>query len=193
MGLARALLTTLTGIFLFCATAAAQVYYVQSADYGWNNRRVDVTNTVRRLVNGPNFAVNNINLGADPAIGKDKNLRIVGRMQNGKTLTFTFNEGAVVNSAMFAGNWGPANPIAGHPMLRILNANYVPVDSPGGRDVTPRLQSMVRNGRLNVNVTNQNMGGDPAVGRPKKLTVVYQYQGRTNNVSIPEGGRLSIP
>ncbi len=187
-------------IFLALAAAngAAQTYYVQSADYGWGNKRMDVTNTVRRLANGPNFTVNNKSLGVDPAVGKDKTLRIVGRAQNGKTLTFTYNEGAIVNSQMFAGNWGGGGPGGGWggggPTLRILNANYVPLDGGGGgRDVTPRLQSMVRNDRLNVNVNNQTMGGDPALGRPKKLTVVYQFQGRTNNVTIPEGGRLSIP
>jgi DnaJ-like protein C11, C-terminal len=195
---------TLSGSFvvaiflaLAAANAAAQTYYVQSADYGWGNKRMDVTSTVRRLVNGPNFTVNNKNLGVDPAVGKDKTLRIVGRAQNGKTLTFTYNEGAIVNSQMFAGNWGGGGPGGGWggggPTLRILNANYVPADGGGGRDVTPRLQSMVRNDRLNVNVTNQTMGGDPAVGRTKKLAVVYQFQGRTNNVTIPEGGRLSIP
>ena len=186
---------------LFTAGAAAQVYYVQSADYGWGNRRVDVTSTVRRLANGPDFRVNNNNMGADPAIGKDKTLRIVGRMQNGKTLTFTYNEGAVVNSAMFAGNWGPGGGwgggggggSSGGPILRILNANYISVQGSGGRDVTNRLQGMVRNNRLNVNVTNQTMGGDPSQGTPKKLTVVYQFQGRTNNITVPEGGRLSIP
>ena len=86
------------------------------------------------------------------------------------------------------GGWG-----GGTPTLRILNANYIPVDGAGGRDVTTRLQSMVRNDRLNININNQTMGGDPALGRPKKLVAVYQFQGRTNNVGIPEGGRLSIP
>ena len=107
---------TLSGSFvvaiflaLAAANAAAQTYYVQSADYGWGNKRMDVTSTVRRLVNGPNFTVNNKNLGVDPALGKDKTLRIVGRA-NGKTLTFTYNEGAIVNSQMFAGNWGGGGP-----------------------------------------------------------------------------------
>ena len=37
------------------------------------------------------------------------------------------------------------------------------------RDVTSRLQSMVRNNRLNVLVNNSTMGGDPAFNQPKKL------------------------
>jgi len=278
---------------LCAAHAVAQTYYVQSADYGWGNQRVDVTNTVRRLVNGPDFRVNNNNLGADPAIGRDKNLRIVGRMQNGRTMTFTYNEGAIVPAQMFSGyggggggSWNPSeqtwwvqsasygsgsqwndvtatvrnlangpnfrvnnqtmggDPVVGADKtlritgrnqsgniqtfnyregstvnaqmfaggggagwggggsgggnwngsgLRILNANYVPVQGSGGRDVTDRLQGMIRNNRLNVDVNNKNMGGDPALGTSKKLMVVYQFQGRTNNVTVPEGGRLSIP
>ena len=42
-------------VALGVADAVAQVYWVQSADYGYGNRRQDVTNTVRRLANGPNL------------------------------------------------------------------------------------------------------------------------------------------
>ena len=73
---------------LDAADAAAQVWWVQSADYGAGNRRMDVTNTVRRLVDGPNFKVNN-NMGVDPAVGANKTLRITGRAQNGTVRSFT--------------------------------------------------------------------------------------------------------
>jgi Domain of unknown function (DUF3395) len=183
---------------LSAADAAAQIYWVQSADYGYGNRRQDVTNTVRRLANGPNFKVNNNTMGLDPAVGKDKTLRIIGRTQNGTVRTFNYNEGQTVNAQMFAGGQGGGGPGggggggAGNP-LRIMSANYVPLVGAGGRNVTSRLQSMVRNNRLNIIADNQTMGGDPAPGRPKKLTVNYQYQGRVNNVDVGENGRLSIP
>jgi len=66
---ARLLLITLA--IAFCAAAGAtdaiaQIWWVQSADYGAGNQRQDVTNTVRRLVNGPNFRVNNANLAPIP-------------------------------------------------------------------------------------------------------------------------------
>ncbi len=186
---------------LGAADAAAQVYWVQSADYGWNNKRQDVTNRVRRLVTGPNFKVNNNNMGVDPAVGKDKTLRIMGRLQNGTVRTFTYQEGQTVNSQMFAGGqgdvgwgggggpgggWGASN-------LRIMSANWVPLEGRGGSNVTSQLQSMVRNNRLNIIVTNQTMGGDPTPGRSKQLNVVYQYNGQVNNATVGENGRLNIP
>ncbi len=181
---------------LGAADAAAQTYWVQAADYGWGNKRQDVTNTVRRLVNGPNFRVNNNTMGIDPAVGKDKILRITGRTQSGAVRTFTFQEGQTVNSQMFAGGWGGGGPGGGPGggfALRIMSANYVPTSGAGGKNVTGQLQSMVRNNRLNVIVNNQTMGGDPAPGRLKKLNVVYQYKGRVINTSVEEYSRLNIP
>ena len=131
------------------ADAAAQVWWVQSADWGSGNRRQDVTNTVRRLADGPNFKVNNNNMGVDPAVGADKT-------------------------------------------LRIMSANYYSIAGPGSSDVTAQLQGMVRNNRLNI-VANIQTLGDPALGRPKKLNVVYQYQGRVNKVTVGENSRLNIP
>ena len=83
----RFALALFVGCFLLAGSAAAQVWWVQSADYGAGNRRQDVTNTVRRLVSGPNFRVNNNTMGGDPWVGADKTLRIVGRDQSGTSAT----------------------------------------------------------------------------------------------------------
>ena len=87
---------------------------VQSANYGSGNRRQDVTGNVRRLVNGPNFKVNNANMGGDPAVGADKTLQITARSQTGTVRTFSYREGTMVDSQMFSGgsgggNWGGVN------------------------------------------------------------------------------------
>jgi DnaJ-like protein C11, C-terminal len=60
-------------------------------------------------------------------------------------------------------------------------------------DVTQRLRHMVRNGSLSVRVTNGNLGGDPAVGRDKVLTVIYRFNGREQTSTVKEGNSLSIP
>ena len=104
----RARLLWMTLAVAICAVlgasdAAAQSWWVQSADYGAGNQRQDVTNTVRRLVNGPNFRVNNKNLGADPAVGRDKTLRIVAKDGNGNVRDFHYKEGQTVNAQMFTG------------------------------------------------------------------------------------------
>ena len=91
----------LTSLFLFslisiCGTLATaqQTWWVQSADYGSGNRRQDVTQTVRRLVSGGNFTVNNQTMGGDPWKGADKTLRIVGKDQQGNVRDFSYREGA---------------------------------------------------------------------------------------------------
>lgn len=195
--LGAALALTVLSIMTCASASAQQVWWIQSADYGAGNQRQDVTNTLRRLVNGPNFKVTNTNMGANPAPGQNKTLRIVARDSGGTVRDFYYKEGAIVNSKMFAGGpnsgrpgWG--NPPAGNPnTLRIVSAKWGAARQ--FQDVTNRLQSMVRNNRLSVKVTPQNMGGDPIHGTSKTLTVVYQYQGRQNNTSVPEGATLTLP
>jgi hypothetical protein len=171
-------------------------WWVQTADYGAGNRRQDVTNTVRRLVNGPDFRVNNATLGGDPYVGADKTLRIVARDSNGQQRDFSYKEGSSVNSSMFRGsawNGGPGWPGGGqnNTLLQITSAQW----GSGSRyqNVAGRLQGMVRNNRLSVKVTPENMGGDPTPGISKTLIVVYRWQGRQQNVTKVEGQMLNLP
>jgi hypothetical protein len=195
----RLILALFFGCLFLATSAAAQTWWVQSADYGAGNRRQDVTNTVRRLVSGPSFRVNNNTMGGDPWKGADKTLRIVARDRNGAIRDFKYGEGATVNSAMFRGaawnggggwNGGPGGGQNNY-MLQITSARW----GSGSRfqNVTPRLQSMVRNNRLSVKVTPQNMGADPTPGASKTLNVTYTWQGRPRNVTKVEGEMLNLP
>jgi hypothetical protein len=60
-------------------------------------------------------------------------------------------------------------------------------------DVSQTLRGMVRNGSLNIQVNNNNMGGDPAPGADKVLTVIYRTQGREQTATVKEGNALRIP
>jgi hypothetical protein len=60
-------------------------------------------------------------------------------------------------------------------------------------DVTGRLQSMVRDNRLEIRVTTDNLGTDPAEGRVKHLLVTYTYNGERREVSVDEKSVLRIP
>src|SRR5664279_6043331 len=51
---------------------------------------------------------------------------------------------------------------------------------------------MVRHNRLSVLVNNFTMGGDPALGQPKDLTVMYEYQGQRRNTNTREGNNLTL-
>ncbi|MGB7554639.1 MAG: DUF3395 domain-containing protein [Candidatus Korobacteraceae bacterium] len=198
MRVARVLLSVVA--IAICATlgstlAAAQSWQVMSADYGVQNNRADVTNTVRRLVNGPNFRVNNTTMGVDPARGRDKVLRIHARNGSGQMRDFNYKEGQTVDSRMFVGVGfgGGGYPGGGNQFrgLRIVQASYGAGNR--RRDVTSRLQSMVRNDRLTVLVNNSTMGGDPAFNQPKNLQLTYEYQGQRRNTNMGEGGRLTLP
>ena len=193
MRITKALFGIVAVLLCSAIAAAAQQWYVQSADWGAGNRRQDVTNTVRRLVNGPNFRANNQNMGIDPYKGADKTLRIIARNQGGQVQTFTYKEGATVPSQMFTGNDWSNRGQGSNSQLRIVQAEWRPTNGRRGRDVTSRLQGMVRNNRLDITANNQTMGGDPAQGQPKELYVVYQNRGRTNNTTVGEGGRLNLP
>ena len=59
-------------------------------------------------------------------------------------------------------------------------------------DVTYRVRMML-SGNGMVRVTNGNLGGDPAVGRDKVLTVIYRFNGREQTSTVKEGSTLSIP
>jgi hypothetical protein len=79
----------------------------------------------------------------------------------------------------------------GTPRLRILAASY----GAEGRfaDVRQLLQSRVQNERLDLQVTNASMGGDPIRGASKTLRINYEWAGRTYEVVARENQRVSIP
>jgi predicted aconitase with swiveling domain len=135
-------------------------------------------------------------MGGDPWPGADKTLRIVGRDSQGNVRDFKYGEGSTVNSSMFRGSgWGsgPGGIVPGGPnnMLQITSAQW----GSGNRfqNVSQRLQNMVRNNRLSVKVTPQDMGGDPTPGVSKKVIVDYRYQGRQQRVTRLEGEMLNLP
>jgi hypothetical protein len=74
--------------------------------------------------------------------------------------------------------------------LQILRADY----GAGNRfmDVTTRLNSRIQGDQLNLQVTNDNMGGDPAVGQEKTLRVRYAYNGQADQVVVREGDYLKL-
>jgi Zn-dependent protease with chaperone function len=74
--------------------------------------------------------------------------------------------------------------------LRIVGASYGAKDR--FIDVRERLQSRIENGRLNLQVTNSSMGGDP-IREPKSLLLRYEWAGKSYDVVVPEKQWVSIP
>ncbi len=204
------LLCLLAGSLLFSASAWAQNilpgpgWQVVKADWGAGNRWMDVTNQLQRLLSGNGLVrVNNANMGGDPAKGADKILRIRAVNSNRQSRQFTFKEGDTIDARQFY-NYaqGPGyRPPPGYPPpgpgypggdLQIVRAYYGLNNRT--MDVTRMLQSQVRNGTLVIPVNNNTMGGDPARGADKVLTVIYRAPRRGEQTStVKEGNVLRIP
>ena len=210
---------------LFTAGVCAQEegWQIQRADYGFKNQRSDVSDILKDLierggVNG-RVAVNNQTMGGDPAVGKDKSLRIFARNRRNEERQFDYNEGGFVEARMFAvrrddrddhpANYGnrdrdgvdhdrDARPAhygdrdrEDWNRLKIIGGYY----GVQGRtvNVTDVLRSRIRDGVLSFVVTNSALGGDPAIGADKILIVVYRYQGKESATAVREGYSLAIP
>jgi hypothetical protein len=210
----RHLFWVLTASLLFSASAWAQYqnsvqpgpgWQVMKAEWGAGNRWSDVTNRVRALLTGNGLVqVTNVNMGGDPVFGAVKTLRIQARNSRGQSQQFTIGENNTIDASQFY-NYGrtqgyPGNPVSppnsgypggGNSNLQIVRAYYGLNNRTN--DVTQPLRGMVRNGTLVVQVNNNNMGGDPAKGGDKVLTVIYRYQGREQTSTVREGNTLRIP
>lgn len=172
-------------------------WQVMWAEWGAGNRRMNVTDRVRTMLSGNGMVkVSNQNLGGDPAVGADKTLWISARDSRGMTQQFTYKEGSSIDASQFYnyGNYpgpGPGYPGGGYGDLQIVRAYYGLNNRTA--DVTQRLRSLVQGNYLDVQVNNNNMGGDPAQGADKVLTVIYRVNGREQTATVKEGNRLRIP
>ena len=161
------------------------------ANYGSGNQWVDVTQRVRSLIQGEylNFLVDSVTLGVNFQPGETRVLRLELRSQSGRIRQLTFQENEYVNLQVNAAEPSYANDNWGN--LRIIRA-YYGADNRSS-DVTARLNSQIQSDRLNLKVSNDTMGGDPAIGRYKTLTVQYSYSGRQDQVVVNEGDTLILP
>jgi len=180
-------------------------WQVMFADWGSGNRRQVVTDRVRAMLSGNGMVkVSNQNIGVDPAPGANKTLRVSARDAAGQVRQFTYAEGSNIDASQFYNYGGrppgppmgippgpPPNPGYGGGNLQIVRAYYGLNNRTN--DVSQLLRSQVRNNTLVIQVNNQNMGGDPAPGGDKVLTVIYRVNGREQSTTVKEGNTLRIP
>src|SRR6266481_2398339 len=207
--IAVVILASCAAIFSTGVGAQEEGWQIVRADYGSRNQRSDVTDILKDLigrggVNG-RVAVNNQTMGGDPAVGKDKSLRIFARNHRNEEREFNFNEGGFVDARMFdvrmsngrRDDWDDRRQNPGDRnqddwnSLKIIRGYY----GVKGRtvNVTELLRSRVRDGVLTFAVTNSALGGDPAIGADKLLIVVYRYEGKESATAVREGYTLTIP
>lgn len=60
-------------------------------------------------------------------------------------------------------------------------------------NVTNILISKITQGKLEFFISNDNLGGDPIKGEPKKLDVEYSYGGEVQKKIVDEGNTLILP
>jgi len=203
-------------MFMMCSTLlsmkigaqdeGAGGWRITRAQYGWRDRQTDVTDLLQDLiarggVNGRVF-VNNQTMGGDPAVSRDKTLRIVARNERTQEREFFFKEGEAIDVRMFA---APRDEFDDRPRgesrrddrpddrrgIMILRAYW----GVQGRtaNVTELLRNMQRENGLQVMVNNRSLGGDPAPGADKVLIVIYRVQGQETAAAVREGNTLTIP
>ncbi len=159
---------------------------ITRAEYGAGPRVRDVTNRLSSMIQGDqlNVRVSSSVMGGDPAEDQPKTL----------TVWYTYNgrPGQVVvpeRDTLILPGGGESNYYRSR--LRIARAQY------GGQsrfvDVTEQLNSQIQNDSLNLQITNYAMGGDPAPGERKVLTVFYIFNGRNGRVFANEGEFLTLP
>ena len=194
------------GVSIFTAGVGAQDegWRIIRADYGFREQHTDVTNLLTDLISrgGVNgrLVVNNQTMGGDPAVGKDKSLRIFARNRRNEEREFEYKEGSFLDVRMFAvrrDDFDDRPPSAGGRdqddlnRVRIIRAYY------GVHrrtvDVSDLLRSRMREGTLTFVVTNEALGGDPAMGADKVLIVVYRFEGRETATCVREGNTLTLP
>jgi len=86
-------------------------YVILSAQYGTEQRHVDVTNRLKELARQDRaFRMGNSTFGVDPDHGRVKALRIYARGPDGRERMFEYREGSTVDGSHFrswgSGDWG---------------------------------------------------------------------------------------
>ncbi len=155
------------------------------AQWGAGHRRADVTQQVQSMARGGqlSFKVNNTNLGVDPAPGSVKTLTLSCQDWRGHNATYHFREGDYVNMRVVGNDY--------YRGLRVLNATW----GSGSRNwnVTDRVNSMLSGGRLSFKVNNTNLGGDPAEGQTKQLSMTWANGGHRRSRVWREGDYVNLP
>jgi hypothetical protein len=188
------------------------VWRIMRAQYGWRDRQTDVTDLLGDLigrggVNG-RVVVNNQTMGGDPAVSRDKTLRIIARNQQNQEREFLYREGAAIDVEMFAVRRDESvhrdefddrpRGDSRHDDRRDERRGVVILRAYWGvqgrtANVTELLRTMQRENGLQVLANNRSLGVDPAPGADKVLIVIYRVQGQETAAVVREGNSLTIP
>jgi hypothetical protein len=199
--------------------ADAGQYRIVRAEYGADNRWVDVTRRLREIAStDANFRMGNSTFDADPAPGRVKTLRILARGPRGGTRTFEYREGSTVDGALFSGwsrgDWGDGDRDDWHDRDADRDHDRGPDhdrdydhdrDRQGGQyrivraeygagnrwvNVTPRLKE-IASSNATFRMGNSTFNVDPAPGVVKTLRILAKDpSGRDRAFEYREGSTV---
>lgn len=75
--------------------------------------------------------------------------------------------------------------------VEIVRASYSTIDGSESRDVTAAVADLATKGQRIV-ASNDVLGGDPAFGKRKQLTIEYRRDGTTLNTTVPENATAML-
>ncbi|MBX3404094.1 MAG: family 78 glycoside hydrolase catalytic domain [Phycisphaeraceae bacterium] len=87
--------------------------------------------------------------------------------------------------------WIEAGP--GPVDLTITRAVYSTEDGATSKDVTSHLAALLNNRGGDLAITNENLGGDPAYGKKKRLRIEYTHEGAAHTAEAAENQTVSLP
>jgi hypothetical protein len=163
---------------------ATNLRIVRALYTGGRAGSADVTGAVSALLSGDSLEVpvNASTLGSDPAPGFAKTLSVEYEY-NGQRQTGTARDGEVLRI-------NKAAPAAS--TFRIVSASYS-----GGRrltaDVTRAVTARATAEGLELTVNGDTLGGDPAPGTVKTLTVEYEVNGQRQTATAKDSETLILP
>jgi hypothetical protein len=140
----------------------------------------DITGKVKSLVAGGTHVVpaNNDFAGDDPAPDVPKRLRVQYSL-NGSDKTVEVNEGESLTLPQ---------------SVTVIQALYGELDTTNRFvDLTQKLASRVKNGRLSVTADNKLAGSDPADLVPKELRADYSLDGVVKHITVAENDTFVLP
>lgn len=156
-------------------------YLILSAQYGNEQRHVDVTNQLKELARQDRlFRLNYRTFGVDPAEGRSKVLRIFARGPNGQERMFEYRDNSLIDGAIFSGwgggEWGRGGwsgdwnggGYGDAGQFRIVSAQYG--TERHHVDVTSRLKELAR-ADVRFRMGNRTFGVDPDPGVVKVLRI----------------------
>ena len=145
----------------------------------------DVTATLQNLDDGDPFSivVNNANFGPDPAYNQVKQLRVNYEL-NGRQGVAFFAEAATFNFP---------NDLPELIDVTLTSAIYGAIDGSGSNDVLANLNARAQAGAFSIEASNENLGGDPANNKIKRLRVEYEIDGKSLIKYFDEDEILNFP